>query len=194
MSKPRLLVVVASTRPGRVGRPVADWFTHVVREDGRFDVDEVDLAELNLPFMDEPNHPRFRQYTKQHTRDWSERVDAADAVVFVMPEYNHSYTAPLKNAIDYLNQEWAYKPAGMVSYGGIAGGTRAVQALKPVLAGLKMFPVVEIVNIAWVSKFIDDGVFRSDEGQNAAAQVMLDELYAMSEVLAPRRQPEPVSA
>ena len=88
--------------------------------------------------MDEPNHPRLRQYTKQHTKDWSAKVEAADAFVFVMPEYNYGFNAPLKNVIDYLNQEWAYKPVGFVSYGGVASGTRAVQMIKQVVTTLKM--------------------------------------------------------
>lgn len=194
MSKPRLMVVVASTRPGRVGRTIGDWFIQLAREDGRFEIDEVDLAELNLPFMDEPYHPRLRQYTHQHTKEWSARVDAADAVVFVMPEYNYGFTAPLKNALDYLHLEWAYKPVGFVSYGGIAGGTRAVQLLKPVLSALKMFPVAEIVNIAWVAKYIQDGVFHGDEGQSAAAHAMLDELYSLSEVFQPKREAQYATA
>ena len=130
---PTLQIIIASTRPGRVGEPVADWFSARARQHGGFELDVVDLAELALPFMDEPNHPRLRRYEHQHTKDWSARVDAADAFVFVTPEYNHSYNAPLKNAIDYLHQEWEYKPVGFVSYGGVAAGTRAVQALKQVV-------------------------------------------------------------
>ncbi len=141
-SIPRLMIIVSSTRPVRVGRTVADWFHAQAEAHGGFDVDFVDLAELNLPFMDEPNHPRLATYTKQHTLDWSARVDAADAFVFVMAEYNHGYTAALKNAIDYLLREWAYKPVGFVSYGGVAGGTRAVQAIKPVCVVIKMWPLV----------------------------------------------------
>ena len=108
----KLMIVIASTRPGRVGLPVGTWFTNRVREQGGFEIDLVDLAELKLPFMDEPNHPRLRQYTHQHTKEWSARVDAAEAFVFVMPEYNYGFNAPLKNAIDYLLQEWQYKPVG----------------------------------------------------------------------------------
>jgi len=76
--------------------------------------------------LDDPHLPRLRQYTRQHTSDWSALVDAVDAVVFVTPEYNFGYPATIKNAIDYLHSEWNYKPVGFVSYGGIAAGTRAV--------------------------------------------------------------------
>ena len=122
---PTLQIIIASVRAGRVGLPVAEWFTARARSHGGFELDVADLAELALPLMDEPNHPRLRRYTQPHTLEWSARVDAADAFVFVHPEYNYGYTAPLKNALDYLNQEWAYKPVGFVSYGGISAGTRA---------------------------------------------------------------------
>ena len=122
----RLQVVIASTRPGRIGPVVGDWFVQQAKAHGAFDVEVTDLAELNLPFHDEPNHPMTGHYEHEHTREWSRIVDAADAIVFVMPEYNYSFSAPLKNALDYLNREWAYKPVAFVSYGGISGGMRAV--------------------------------------------------------------------
>src|SRR5579884_3827491 len=147
MSRPKLMIILASTRPGRVGEPIARWFEQTAREQGSFDVEFVDLAALNLPFMDEPNHPRFKKYAHQHTKDWSAKVESADAFVFVMPEYNYGITAPLKNAIDYLHQEWQYKPVGFVSYGGVSAGTRAVQMIKQVVTTLKMIPVSEAVSI-----------------------------------------------
>src|SRR5947209_3294419 len=147
MSRPRLMIVIASTRPGRAGAPVAEWFYEQARRYGAFDIDIVDLAELNLPFFDEPNHPRLRTYVHQHTKDWSARVNAADAFVFVMPEYNYGFTAPLKNAIDYLHHEWQYKPVGFVSYGGVAAGTRAVTMLTQVAPALKLVPVPEQVSV-----------------------------------------------
>src|SRR3954454_11360771 len=107
---PKLLVIVASTRPGRIGLPIGQWFCERVRSHGAFEVDFADLGEINLPLFDEPLHPRLRQYTHQHTKAWSARVEAADAFVIVTPEYNHSFPAPIKNAIDYLNHEWQHKP------------------------------------------------------------------------------------
>src|SRR5690348_13390945 len=124
---PTLAIVIASTRPGRVGLPVARWFEDRARRHGRFDVVVEDLAERALPFLDEPRHPRLRQYEYAHTRAWSEAVDAADAFAFVTPEYNHGLNAPLKNAIDFLHHEWTYKPVGIVSYGGVSGGLRCTQ-------------------------------------------------------------------
>ena len=186
---PALNVVIASTRPGRVGLPVGQWFTQAAREHGAFEVEVLDLAELNLPFMDEPNHPRLRQYTKRHTREWSARVDAADAFAFVMPEYNYGFNAPLKNAIDFLHYEWQYKPVGLVSYGGISAGTRAAQMIKQVVTTLKMFPLPEAVSIPFVAQFIDDdGVLRPNEVMEQSAAAMLDELASLEAALRPLRQ------
>lgn len=190
---PTLQIIIASTRPGRVGLPVAEWFTRHAREHGGFELDVVDLAELALPLMDEPNHPRLRRYEHEHTKAWSARVDAADAFAFVHPEYNHSFTAPLKNALDYLVAEWAHKPVGFVSYGGIAAGTRALQALKPVVAALKLAPLVEAVNIPFVNQFVDDGRFVPNDVLEQAATAMLDELVRVEAALRPLRIAEPTA-
>jgi NAD(P)H-dependent FMN reductase len=187
---PKLIVVIASTRPGRVGLSVGEWFAARAVAHGGFDVETVDLAELALPLMDEPNHPRLRRYANEHTKAWSARADAADAFVLVMPEYNHGFTAPLKNAIDYLHEEWRYKPVGFVSYGGIAAGTRAMQMLKPVLIALKMSPVTEAVNVPFVRQFIDDEEqFQANEILEQAADAMLDELVRVESALRPLRTP-----
>ncbi len=184
-----LQIIVASTRPGRVGFPVAKWFEGRALAHGGFDIELVDLAAVDLPFVDEPNHPRLRQYTKQHTRAWSARVASADAFVFVMPEYNHGFNAPLKNALDYLHNEWLYKPVGFVSYGGVAAGTRAVQLLKPVLNGLKMTPLAEAVSIPFVTQFIDDeGEVRANEIMEQSAETMLTELVRVEAALRPLRE------
>ena len=174
---PRLLIIIASTRPGRVGLPVARWFEQRARGHGGLEVEMVDLAELDLPLMNEPSHPRLRQYTQEHTKRWSETVDAADAFVLVMPEYNHSFTAPLKNAIDYLSQEWSHKPIGFVSYGGVAAGARAVVAIEPVLVVLGLRPLPQAVQIPFVAQFLDDeGAVQANEMMEQAADAMLSEL------------------
>jgi NAD(P)H-dependent FMN reductase len=183
----KLLVIVGSTRPGRVGRPVADWIVRQATEHGGFEVEVADLAEIDLPLLDEPVHPAKGQYTHQHTKDWSARVAAADAFVFVMPEYNHSYNAALKNAIDYLNREWAYKPVGLVSYGGISGGLRAVQAIKPVVSALRMTPAVDAVTIPMVQSMVTDGTFEPTDIVAASAKTMLDELVKLAAALEPLR-------
>jgi NAD(P)H-dependent FMN reductase len=174
----RLLIVIASTRPGRVGGAVGAWVVSRARsfEGETFDVDVADLDELKLPFLDEPAHPKLRSYRNDHTHRWSAQVDAADAFVFVMPEYNHSFSAPVKNALDYLVQEWDGKPIGLVSYGGLAGGTRAVVALQPVLANLGLRGVHSNVEIAWVAEHVADGVFTPTDRHERALTAQLEEL------------------
>ncbi len=185
---PRLQIVIASTRPGRVGLPVGRWFERRARAHGGFEVEVVDLLELALPFLDEPNHPRLRQYTHQHTKDWSARVQAADAFAFVTPEYNYGLPAALKNAIDFLHVEWHYKPVGFVSYGGVSAATRSVQMLKQVVTTLRMFTTAEAVSIPFVAQFIDDeGELLANELMEQAADAMLDELLRVSEALRPLR-------
>lgn len=184
----RLNVIIASTRPGRVGLPVGRWAFEAAKAHGGFDVHLADLAEFALPLYDEPRHPRLRQYEHAHTRRWSESVDAADAFVLVTPEYNHAPTPSLLNAIDYVLHEWAYKPAAFVSYGGISGGLRAVQATKPVLAGIKVMPIPEAVVINMPAEQVRDGVFHPKDVQVAAAGTMLDELKRWAEALAPLRR------
>jgi NAD(P)H-dependent FMN reductase len=176
-SAPTLQIIIASTRPNRVGVPVAKWFEQVAVAHGGFEVELVDLAEVGLPLLDEPHHPRLQRYEHAHTLAWSETVQRADAFALVMPEYNHSFNATLKNALDYLHVEWQHKPVGFVSYGGVAAGTRAVQAIKPVVVALKMPALVEAVSIPFVTNFIgDDGVLAPNEMLSSSAGILLDEL------------------
>ncbi|MFH9087163.1 NADPH-dependent FMN reductase [Streptomyces sp. NPDC017673] len=184
---PSLMIVVGSTRPGRAGLPITRWFAERTRAHGGFDTTVADLAELDLPLLDEPNIPRLRQYTQRHTKEWSATVEAADAVVFVTPEYNFGYPATVKNAIDYLHQEWHHKPVGFVSYGGVAAGTRAVQQLKQVVTTLRMLPVFEGVHIPWHPRYIADGQFRGTTEMEQAAAAMLDELLRVEAALRPLR-------
>lgn len=172
----KLGVIIASTRPGRIGLPIGTWVAEAARAHGGFEVTVLDLAEIDLPLMDEPNHPRLRQYTKPHTIAWSEAVDAQDAFAIVMPEYNFSFTAPLKNAIDYLSQEWQYKPAALVSYGGISGGMRAAQQFKQVLTTLNMMPIKESMALPFAMNAIVDGVFQPTDTHHAQAATMFTEL------------------
>lgn len=186
----KLGIIIASTRPNRVGLPVAQWINAEALGHGGFDeVALIDLLELDLPFMNEPHHPRLRNYQHQHTKDWSALVESTDAFVFVMPEYNYGFTAPLKNAIDYLNHEWYYKPVGLVSYGGVAAGTRAAQMIKQVVTTLKMTPLFEAVSIPFVQKLLsDDEQLQPNSVMVAAAKAMFDELKRVSDALRPLRQ------
>lgn len=185
---PKLTIIVVSTRDGRAGLPVAKWFEERARAHGGFDVDFVDLRELALPLFDEPHHPRLKKYEHAHTKAWSARVESADAFVFVTPEYNYGVPPSFVNALDYLSLEWAYKAAGFVSYGGVSGGTRAVQMAKLVMTALKIVPLPEAVSIPFFTKLIDPaGVFDGSR-QEAPAKTMLDELARWTGALAVLRR------
>jgi NAD(P)H-dependent FMN reductase len=186
-----LAIVIASTRPSRVGHVVGHWFVEHAREHGRFDIDPVDLAEIDLPLFNESKHPRLRQYEHDHTKAWSARVDAADAFVFVTPEYNNSTPPSLLNALDYLLQEWAYKPVGFVSYGGISGGLRSVQMTKVTVTTLRMMPLPDGVALPHFTTQIDKttGAFIPTDRNQRAATAMLDELARWAEALRPLRPP-----
>jgi NAD(P)H-dependent FMN reductase len=176
----KLMIVVASVRPGRVGLPIAKWVEEVTQSNSDFDIDFADLAEINLPFMDEPAHPMAREYTKPHTIAWSERVDAADAFIFVTPEYNHSFSPALKNAMDFLKHEWDHKPVGFVSYGGSSSGTRGVAALDSVLGALGMRKVSPTIDISGPWNHLSNGTFAADERQVETLIAQLAQLKSNS--------------
>lgn len=178
-SKPVLEVVIGSTRPGRVGGAIAQWFFELARAHGGFEVELVDLAEVNLPLFNEPQQPIRQQYVHEHTKRWAQIVDRADALVFVIPEYNHSMNAAIKNAVDYLHVEWRYKPFGLVCYGGGARGLRAAQALKPSLVALKM-PLAGDIGIGLSTSPVVDGVFEGNEQLDTSAGALLDELARLT--------------
>lgn len=182
-----LQIIIVSTRPGRKGGIIAEWFAEHARRHGGFNVEVVDLAEVNLPMLDEPNHPRLRQYQHEHTRAWSATVERGDAYVFVTPEYNYGAAPSLLNALDYLFSEWAYKPAGFVSYGGISAGTRSVQMAKQVVTALKMMAIPEGVTIPFFPQYIDSETekFVPIELQEQAADLMLNELLKLAEAMKP---------
>jgi NAD(P)H-dependent FMN reductase len=138
MSK-KFAVIIGSTRPTRIGHDIADWFVRTVADTPDAQFETIDLREVNLPFMDEPNTPSLGQYQKDYTNKWKALVDSYDGFVFVTAEYNAGYPAPLKNAIDYLSAEWHDKPAAIVSYGW-GGGVGAAAQLRQVLERLKMRP------------------------------------------------------
>lgn len=185
MPGPILQIIIASTRPGRVGKPVADWFEDQSRRHGGFQIEVIDLAEVNLPFFDEPKHPRLGEYVHDHTKAWSATISRGDAYVFVTPEYNYGFNAVLKNALDYLSAEWAFKPALIVSYGGVSAGTRAAQMLKLVLGALKI-TVAGDVNIPFAGTLqrADQSIDANDH-MNDSAQTQLDELLRVAEHTAP---------
>lgn len=172
-----LQIIIGSTRPGRAGTAVAHWFADRAKASELFDIEIVDLADVDLPLMNERHHPKLGKYTHEHTKRWSQIIQRGDAYVFVVPEYNYGFNAATKNALDYLHAEWADKPVGFVSYGGVAGGTRAVQMLKQVVTTLRMVPVFESVNIPFVGQYLEDGgTFAATPVMDEAAEAMLSEI------------------
>ncbi|HEV7418089.1 MAG TPA: NAD(P)H-dependent oxidoreductase [Tianweitania sediminis] len=183
----QLKVIIGSTRPTRQGDKVARWFEGAAREHGSFDVQLLDLVDFQLPVFDEPKHPRMKDYAHEHTRQWSTAIDPADAFVFVTPEYNYFPPASLVNALDYLVLEWYRKPAAMVSYGGISGGLRAAQSLRPLLSALNMMPIPQGLPVPLFNTMIEDGTFKPSEAIASGVRPMLDELALWAGALKPMR-------
>jgi NAD(P)H-dependent FMN reductase len=184
----KLKIISSTSRPGRKGPAITAWLADIARQHADFAVEVLDLGQINLPMMDEPFHPILQNYQHEHTRQWSATIAEADALVMVTAEYNSAISAPLKNALDYLNKEWAYKPVAIVSYGGVSAGTRAAQMLKGVLTTLKMIPLVETVAIPFFDQFINEqGVFVPNSISEKAAHEMLSELLRWATALKPLR-------
>lgn len=184
---PHLHVVICSTRPNRIGEPIAQWFRSQAAAHGGFTSELIDLKAVNLPPMDEPEHPMKRLYQHAHTKAWSAKVAAADAFVFVTPEYNFSAPPALLNAMNYLFHEWSAKPVGFVSYGGVSGGLRSVQVTKASATALRMVPLSDAVTLPFAGKLIENGVFTPPDVQKQAATKMLDELVRWEAALRPLR-------
>ena len=179
-----LQVIIGSTRPGRAGLPITRWFLPIAQAHPAFDVELIDLLEVGLPLLDEPNHPAAGNYVHEHTLQWSATISRGDAYVFVLPEYNHAMNAAAKNAFDYLHREWKHKAIGFVSYGGVASGTRAVQVARAVATSLSMVPVYEGVNIPFFRQYMSpEGVFVPDTRLEESALVMLNSLAVWDSAL-----------
>jgi NAD(P)H-dependent FMN reductase len=186
--KHQLNIIIGSTRPGRAGPVFAEWLERFVSEHGKFEPVLTDIDTFKLPVLDEPHHPRLGNYQNDHTKAWSKAIDAADAFVFVAPEYNYFVAPAIVNAIDYLLREWKYKPAAIFSYGGVSGGLRAAQSLKPLLTSVGVMPISEGVALPMYPKLLDEnGAFNAGEQVVGGAKTMLDELLRWSVALKPMR-------
>lgn len=173
----KLKIITSTVRPGRKGPLVAKWITELAKQEKNFQVELLDLAEIKLPLMDEPNHPLLKKYEHEHTKKWSAKIDEADAFIFVTAEYDYNYPAPLRNALEYLNHEWGYKAAGIVSYGGVSAGTRATNSLKSDLSTFRMVPLQETVNFPFFNQNINDqNEFVANETSLKAADSMFRQL------------------
>ena len=148
----KVAIILGSTRPGRNGEAVSQWVYGITKKRIDIDFELVDIKDFNLPLLDEPIPPSMGQYSKEHTKMWSAKIDSFDAYIFVTAEYNHGIPGALKNAIDFLFKEWNNKVAGFVSYGGV-GGVRAVEQLRLVMAELKVATVRTQVQLSLYTDF-----------------------------------------
>lgn len=184
-------IIVGSTRPRRRSTLVADWVTATAIGHDNAAYVVLDLADVDLPLLDEELPAKWGRYAGDHTRRWAEAVAACDGFVFVTPEYNHAEPAALKNAIDYLFAEWGHKAAGFVTYG-VAGGQRAAESLRLVLAELHVATVRQTVALSVMADFeitdpSEPGVLRPLPHQESDLTTMLDEVVSWAEALAPLR-------
>jgi NAD(P)H-dependent FMN reductase len=188
----KLQIILGSTRPGRAGEAVAHWVHKIARERKDFEVELVDVADYDLPLLDEPAPPMLNQYTKDHTRKWSEKIAQADGYIIVTGEYNHSIPGALKNAIDYLNVEWRDKAVGFVSYGSSAGGSRAVEHLRGVAAELHLADVRDQLALYLATDFEHFHDYVPSPQREKQLHVVLDQTVRWAKALQPLRQPNPV--
>ncbi|GLY47563.1 NAD(P)H-dependent oxidoreductase [Lentzea sp. NBRC 102530] len=179
-------IIIGSTRPGRNGEQVARWVLENAeqRADATFEL--VDLQDFPLPHLDEPMPPAMGQYQHDHTKAWAAKIASFDGFVMVTPEYNHSTSGVLKNAIDYLFAEWNNKAVGFVSYGGV-GGARAVEHLRLIAGELKMADVRTSVSLSMFTEFRNFSEFVPSDFQVSTLSTLLDELVTWSGALAPLR-------
>jgi NAD(P)H-dependent FMN reductase len=153
-AQPRIGIIVSSTRPTRICKNIAQWVLEIAQEHGALVYQLIDLADVGLPFLDEPLPPATGHYQHEHTKAWSQQVSACAGFILVVPQYNWGYPAPLKNALDFLYAEWASKPVSIVSYGSHGGG-KATEQLKVVLQGLHMRNTVTNPALSIADEMVD---------------------------------------
>lgn len=178
----KIAIIVGSTRPGRKADSVARWVHDIAvkRANAAFEI--VDIKDYNLPLLDEPVPPSQGKYSQPHTKTWAAKIAAFDAYVFVTPEYNHGISGALKNAIDYLYQEWNNKAAGFVAYGS-AGGTRAVESLRLVMGELQVADVRAQVMLSLYTDFENFTTFKPAPMHEKSLNAMLDQVIAWASAL-----------
>jgi len=174
-------IIIGSTRPGRLGEGVAKWVYEMskARNDAEFEL--VDIKDYELPLLDEPKLAGTQEYSKEHTKKWSAKVAEFDGYIFVTPEYNHSTSAALKNALDFLYNEWTNKAAGFVSYGAV-GGARSVEALRTIMAQFKIADVREQVMLFLADDF-ENGVPKPKPRHEKSVNTLFDQVIAWSTAL-----------
>lgn len=175
-------VVLGSTRPGRNGEAVARWVLENARQHANAEYELIDILDYNLPLLDEPIPPSQGKYSKEHTKKWSQKIASLDAFIFVTPEYNHSTSGALKNAIDFLYAEWNNKAAGFVGYGS-AGGVRAIEHLRGIMAEVQIAHVRASIALSLFTDFENFSVFKPGPQHAQAMTTMFDQVGAWGEAM-----------
>lgn len=182
----RIAIILGSTRPGRNGEAVARWVHQLAQQRSDAEYELVDLLDFHLPLLDEPVPPSQGKYSKPHTLAWAAKIATFDGFVFVTPEYNHSTSGALKNALDFLYKEWVNKAAGFVSYGS-AGGVRAVEHLRLIMGELSVADVRQQVMLSLFTDFENFSKFKPDPRHEKSVATMLDQVVSWSGALKPLR-------
>lgn len=172
----KIAIIVGSTRPGRNSKAVAEWVLDQAAS-RTADYELVDLLDYPLPHLDEAVPPSMGQYEGEHTKRWAAKIDSYDGFVFVTPEYNHSTSGVLKNAIDYVYAEWNNKAAGFVSYGSL-GGARAIEHLRAISAELQLAGVRQQLSFSLFTDFEDMNAFKPEPQHEDEARTLFDQLEA----------------
>jgi len=178
----KVAIIIGSTRPGRNGEAVGRWIYEKAKNRDDAEYELVDIKDYNLPLLDEPIPPSMGRYSNEHTKIWSTKIDSFDAYVFVTPEYNHGIPGALKNAIDFLFKEWNNKVAGFVGYGS-AGGVRAVEQLRLVMAEVKVATVRAQVQLSLFTDFENFSTFKPHEIHVKSTNNMLDEVISWASAM-----------
>lgn len=175
-------IIIGSTRPSRFGPQPAEWILKLAEKQTQAQFELIDLEKQNLPLLDEPVPPLQHQYLHDHTKQWAKVIDNSDGFIFITPEYNHSMSAALKNAIDFVAKEWNYKPVAFVSYGADAGGTRAVEHLRSVAGYLKMYDIADQIMLTdYWTKLDDQGKYQFTEEQTQKAETLIEQIVFWSQ-------------
>jgi NAD(P)H-dependent FMN reductase len=182
MSDLKIAIILGSTRPGRNGEGVADWVLEKSRARTEAQYELVDLADHPLPHMDEPMPPSLGQYAGEHTKEWAQTIGAYDGYIFVTPEYNHSTSGVLKNAIDYLYGEWNNKAAAFVSYGAV-GGARAIEHLRAICSELQIAHVRQQLSFSMWTDFENFSKFAPGPQHSEAVVVLFDQLESWTQAM-----------
>lgn len=179
----KIAVITCSTQPGRKNEAIAKWVCSVSGRRKDAAVELVNVASYNLPRLDRLGPALHHQYSHEHTKGWSAKIASFDAYIFVTPEYSHSLTGALKNAIDYLYHEWHDKAAGLVSYGAQAEGARATERLRSAMAALRIATVPAQVVLSLLTDFEDFKAFKPGPQRDNELGTMLDQLVAWGTAL-----------